>query len=452
MMKKAKTIFVCNECGSKFPTWQGRCSVCGAYNSITEEVQTETSKFKTSKPKSTPVSIAQISVSESLERLSTGYKNLDEAIGGGLVWGQVVLVSGEPGIGKSTLLLKVSSNVAKKLKVLYVSGEESVHQIYTRARRIGVDDEGLYVLSETSFEDIISNIDSINPDFIIFDSIQTIYSQTLESSAGSVSQVKYVAGKITELSKTKNIISVIVGQVNKEGVVAGPKVLEHLVDTVAQFEGEKGYGYRVLRILKNRFGSSGEIAVFDMTDKGMQEILDPSSFFMSEKPINTSGSVIFPFTEGSKPIVVEVQALVSKTFYPVPQRRSQGVDINKLSIITAVMEKYLKVNLRDKDIFVNVVGGMRLDDPAVDLPLAVAVYSSYRDLPIPSDMAFFGEVGLTGEVRGVYFSDLRIKECIKMGVKSIVANLKHNVPEGIDIININNIQEIPKLFKQGERY
>lgn len=450
-MKKVKTVFVCNECGSKFPAWQGRCSNCGAYNSITEEVQAETPKFKVSTPKSVPVSISKLSVSEKIERLSTGYKNLDEALGGGLVPGQVVLLSGEPGIGKSTLLLKVASNVAKSRKVLYVSGEESVYQIYTRARRIGVADENLYVLSETSFEDILSHIDSINPDFVIFDSIQTIYSQTLESSAGSVSQVKYVAGKITELSKTNNIISVIVGQVNKEGVVAGPKVLEHLVDTVAQFEGEKGYGYRVLRVVKNRFGSSGEMAVFDMTDRGMQEVLDPSSFFLSEKPSNTSGSVIFPYTEGSKPILVEVQALVSRTFYPVPQRRSQGIDINKLSIVTAVMEKYLRINLKDKDIFVNVVGGMKLEDPAVDLPLAVAIYSSYRDLPVPSNMALFGEIGLTGEVRGVYFSDLRVKECLKMGINNIVANLRQDT-YGPSIISINNIQQIQKIFNQGDKH
>lgn len=448
-MKKVKTVFICNECGSKFPTWQGRCSSCGAYNSITEEVQVEATKFKPSTMKSAPVPISHLLVSEDLGRLSTGYKNLDEALGGGFVPGQVVLVSGEPGIGKSTLLLKVSSNMAKKMKVLYVSGEESVHQIYTRAKRIGVSEENLYVLSETSFEEIVSHIDSLNPDFVIIDSIQTVYSQTLESSAGSVSQVKYVAGKITELSKAKNIISVMVGQVNKEGVVAGPKVLEHLVDTVAQFEGEKGYGYRVLRVVKNRFGSSGEMAVFDMTDKGMREVLDPSSFFLSEKPENTSGSVIFPYTEGSKPILVEVQALVSKTFYPVPQRRSQGVDINKLSIVTAVMEKYLKINLKDKDIFINVVGGMKLEDPAVDLPLAVAIYSSYRDLPVPSNIAFFGEVGLTGEVRGVYFSDLRVKECTKMGIKKIVANIKHDT-QGLNILSIRNIQQIPKIFNQGD--
>lgn len=446
-MKKVKTVFVCNECGWKYPTWQGRCSNCGAYNSIVEEVETQVKNQKFLVEKSFPVLLKELTPSNDSQRFSTGYKNLDEALGGGLISGQVVLVSGEPGIGKSTLLLKISSNLSKIMKVLYISGEESLTQIYTRAKRIKIDYSNVYVLSDISFESIMDSIDTLKPDFIILDSIQTIYSQTLESPAGSVSQVKYVANKITELSKSKGIISIVVGQVNKEGAIAGPKVLEHLVDTVAQFEGEKGYGYRVLRILKNRFGSAGEIAVFNMTDKGMEEIQDPSSFFLSEKPLNTSGSVIFPYTEGSKPVLIEVQALVSKTFYPVPQRRTQGFDINKLSIITAVMEKYLKINLKDKDIFVNVVGGIKVDDPAVDLPVMVAIYSSYIDKPIPSNMAFFGEVGLTGEVRGVYFSDLRVRECHKMGIKNIVANLKQVAGVDVNIINISNIQEIKEILK-----
>lgn len=444
-MKKIKTSFVCNECGWKYPTWQGRCSNCGAYNSIVEEIEVQIKNQNFLSKKSSPTLLQDLTFQNNDLRFSTGYKNLDESLGGGLISGQVVLISGEPGIGKSTLLLKISSNLSKTMKVLYISAEESLTQIYTRAKRIRIDDSRVYILAETSFENILDSIDTIKPDFIILDSIQTIYSQTLESSAGSVSQVKYVAGKIVELSKSKGIISVIVGQVNKEGMIAGPKVLEHLVDTVAQFEGEKGYGYRVLRVLKNRFGSAGEIAVFNMTDRGMEEIQDPSSFFLSEKPLDTSGSVIFPYTEGSKPVLIEVQALVSKTFYPVPQRRSQGFDINKLSIITAIMEKYLRINLKDKDVFVNIVGGIKVDDPAIDLPVMAAIYSSYIDKPVSSDVAFFGEVGLTGEVRGVYFSDIRIKECQKMGFKNVVANVKQSI-DGMNIVNISNINQLRELL------
>ncbi|MCX7759817.1 MAG: DNA repair protein RadA [Hydrogenothermaceae bacterium] len=448
-MKKVKqrTVFICNECGSKFPAWSGRCSNCGTYNTITEEIETVIPKSENFYSKSQPTPITQIKTRENFQRLSTGYKNLDEAFGGGFVEGQVVLVSGEPGIGKSTLLLKVSSNIANDKKVLYVSGEESEHQISIRAKRIGVSQQNLYILSDVSLENILEVIDNLKPDFVVFDSIQTIYSQSLESVAGSVSQVKYVCSKITEFSKSKGVISVIVGQVNKEGAIAGPKVLEHLVDTVAQFEGEKGYGYRILKIIKNRFGSSGEMAVFNMTDRGMEEVLDPSSFFLSEKPEGKSGSVIFPYTEGSKPVLVEIQALVSKTFYPVPQRRSQGIDINKLSIITAVVERELKINLKDKDIFINVVGGIEIDDPAVDLPLAVAIYSSYRDISVPSDTAFFGEIGLTGEVRGVYFSDLRIKECKKMGLKRVFASVKSLDQENIKVENIRSLSQIKEIFR-----
>lgn len=442
---KLKAVYVCNECGATFPTWVGRCSVCGSYNSVVEEIVEEKKSVKNFPSKNiTAKPITDLKTDISIERKKSGFKSLDNAFGGGFVEGQVVLISGEPGIGKSTLLLQVSSNFAKDGKVLYISAEESYHQVYIRAERLNVLNNNLYVLSDTNLENILSVIENLNPQLIVLDSVQTVYSDNLESPAGSVSQVKYVSSKITEISKSKGIISIIVGQVTKEGSIAGPKVLEHLVDTVAQFEGERGYAYRILRIIKNRFGSSGEIAVFNMTDKGMEEVLDPSSFFISEKPTNQAGSVIFPYTEGSKPILVEVQALVTKTFYPVPQRRSQGIDLNKISIITAILENQLKINLKDKDIFVNAVGGIRIDEPAVDLAVAAAIFSAYKNIPVPDNMAIFGELGLTGEIRSVYFEEIRIKECKSKGITKILAPTKYKDNTVIDIRKLSQIADIVK--------
>lgn len=443
MKKKVKTIYICNNCGATYPTWVGKCNECGSYNSVVEEIREEKKNNYITYSKSISLEpITKIKKNISLERKKTGFFSLDNALGGGLVEGQVVLISGEPGIGKSTLLLQISSYFAEKEKILYISAEESQQQIYIRAERLNTIKNNLYVLSETNFETIISTIENLNPSLIVLDSIQTVYSESLESAAGSVSQVKYISSKITEISKSKGIISLIVGQITKEGSIAGPKVLEHIVDTVAQFEGERGYGYRILKIVKNRFGSSGEIKVFSMTDKGMEEVLEPSAFFLSEKPTNEPGSVIFPYTESSKPILVEVQALVSKTFFPVPQRKSQGIDLNKLAILTAVIEKELKINLKDKDIFINVVGGINIDEPAVDLAVATAIYSSYINKPL-DNLAVFGEIGLTGEVRSVHFLDLRVKECEKFGIKNIICP-NFDKQNTIGIKKLSQIKEIIK--------
>jgi len=443
---KVKTVYVCNECGATYPTWVGRCSVCGAYNSVVEEIKQDTKT--TFKPQSTSqaLPITKLKKEAEVKRYSTGFKSLDNALGGGFVDGQVVLVSGEPGVGKSTLLLQISSYFANDKKVLYISAEESQYQIYIRAERLNALKENLHILSETNLETILQAIENIKPDLLVLDSVQTVYSENLESPAGSVSQVKYVSSKITEISKSKSTISLVVGQVTKEGSIAGPKVLEHLVDTVAQFEGERGYAYRILKVIKNRFGSSGELTVFNMTEKGMEEVLQPSSFFLAEKPESASGSVIFPFTEGSKPILVEVQALVSKTFYPVPQRRVQGIDLNRLSIIIAVLEKELKINLKDKDIFVNVVGGINIDEPAVDLAVATAIYSSYKNLPIPEKTAIFGEIGLTGEVRSVYYTDIRLKECEKLGIKNVLCPVQKEDSK-LNIITIKKVSQLNKIWQ-----
>ncbi len=449
-MGKLKVKYVCSNCGATFPKWMGRCPNCNMFNTIEEEIPQIKEKnisynlshdFKL-KP------ITEINEEIALERLSTGIKNLDEALAGGFVKGQVLLISGEPGIGKSTLLLQTASEIAKRgNKVIYISGEEAENQIYIRGKRINALSENLFVISETNLEKILAIINREKPDFVIIDSIQTIQSDRIESIAGSVSQVKEASGKLVETAKTLGIPLVIVGQITKEGNIAGPKILEHLVDSVVYFEGERGHAYRVLKVIKNRFGATGEVAVFNMTSKGLEEVKDPSAFFLSEKHKTKSGSVIFPFTEGSKPILIEIQALVYKTFYPVPQRKTQGIDINKLSIITAILEKELNINLSDKDIFINVVGGMYIREPAVDLPIALAILSSYYNTPISSDTAVFGELGLTGEVRSVYYTDLRIKEAKKFGMKKIIVPF-HTDIEDNSLIKIKEIKELKNLIKE----
>lgn len=449
-MMKSKTVYICSKCGAKYLRWMGRCSNCGEFNTLIEEIQDKSANKNliSYQSSSKPVSILEVDKAPRLEKLSLGIKNLDYALGGGLVKGQVILISGEPGIGKSTLLLQVASNIAKQdKKVIYISGEEAVNQIYIRGKRINALDKNLYLLSETNLEKILDILEREKPAFFIIDSIQTTFSENLESSAGSVSQVKYASGKLTEFAKRFEIPVFLVGQITKEGSIAGPKILEHIVDTVVYFEGEKGHAYRVLKVRKNRFGSTGEIAVFNMTSTGLKEVAEPSFFFLSEKPEGKAGSIIFPYTEGSKPVLVEIQALVSKTFYPVPQRKTQGIDINKLSIITAILEKEAKVQLGDKDIFINVVGGMHIKEPAVDLPLALAIVSSTYNKPISSEFCAFGEIGLTGEVRSVYYTDLRIKEAKKFGIKNLIVPKQTNINDK-SLFKVSTIKDCIKiLFK-----
>jgi len=447
-LKKGKTAYVCSECGASFPAWSGKCSSCGSWNTLIEEgvkggrLADYSKRIYSNKPK--PITEAREEIH--YKRITTGIKALDEALGGGIVTGQVILVSGEPGIGKSTLLLQISSNISREKRVLYITGEESSHQVYLRAERIGALNNNLLVLAETNLDHILNVINQEKPDFVVLDSVQTVYSPQLESAAGSVSQVREVSGKITEMAKSLNISTIIVGQVTKEGSIAGPKVLEHIVDTVAQFEGERGHAYRVLKIIKNRFGASGEIAVFSMEDKGLKEVRNPSSLFLSERPIGESGSVIFPYTEGSKPVLIEIQALVSKTVYAVPQRRAQGIDINRLSIITAILEKETGIFLKDRDIFVNVVGGINIKEPALDLPLALAVVSSYRDIPVFEKLAAFGEIGLTGEIRSVHYTEHRIKEAKRFGFERILVPASSEVSEK-NVIKVKNIKEAVKMIE-----
>ncbi len=447
-MSKTKTVYLCTECGASYPTWSGKCTACGSWNTLMEEKKTKNqiTKERYNRPVSEPVPITQVGSKHTQERVSTGIKALDEALGGGIVPGQVILISGEPGIGKSTLLLQVSANISSDRKTLYITGEESTHQVYIRGERINAVSKNLYILSETELNSILHTIERFKPDFVIIDSVQTMYSVDLESAPGSVSQVREVSSKLTELAKSTSIPVIIVGQVTKEGSIAGPKVLEHLVDTVVQFEGERGHAYRVLKVIKNRFGASGEMAVFSMGERGLTEVEDPSSFFLSEKPEGKAGSIIFPFTEGSKPVLIEVQALVSKTVYAVPQRRAQGFDINRLSILIAIIEKEVGIFLKDKDVFVNIVGGITVKEPAVDLPVVLAIISSITNKSLPSNLTAFGEIGLTGEIRSVYYTEHRIKEVKKFGFDKII------VPSSTDIedralIKVKNIQEAIRYIK-----
>jgi len=421
---KNKTSFVCRECGYQSGRWLGRCPSCGAWNSFDEE-KTPPVKVKSrsvlnflseaSKP--TPVTAAE---EEHHERFKSGIENLDRALGGGPVKGQVALIAGEPGIGKSTLLLQLSASLARQgKKVLYVSGEESGGQIRLRAKRLGALHEDLLVYPETVLEKIEDAVGETKPDVLILDSVQTVFSADLESSAGSVSQVREVTYRVTELSKRMGITSFVVGHVNKEGQIAGPKVLEHIVDTVLQFEGERGSFYRVLKVVKNRFGPSGEIAVFKMAGAGLEEVPEPSAFFLAERNESRPGTVIFPHTEGSKPVLLEVQALVLPSVYATPQRRSEGFNPNRLSLILAVLEKEANLFLRDKDVFVNVVGGVSVDEPGIDAAVALAVASSAKNKPVPPSSAVFGELGLTGELRSVHFADARIKEALRFGLERV---------------------------------
>ncbi|WP_448587586.1 DNA repair protein RadA [Thermocrinis sp.] len=441
-MKKDRAVFVCQNCGYSSYRWFGKCPSCGSWNSMVEERERANLKVL-SKGMHKPLSLWD---TEELERLSTGMAQINNALGGGIVRGQVILIAGEPGIGKSTLLLQLADKYSKTYgKVLYVSGEESGSQIAIRARRLGVVGEDLYLLPETNLENILDTLDELNPNLLILDSIQTIHSSEMESAPGSVSQVRECAYKLSEVCKKRGIPLFIVGQVNKEGNVAGPKVLEHLVDTVLYFEGERFSFYRVLKVIKNRFGASGEMAVLRMTDGGLEEVPEPSALFLRER-VGSSGSVVFPHTEGSKPVLLEVQALTIDAIYTTPQRRSQGYDINRLALILAVLEKEAKVFTKDKDVFINVVGGMQIVEPAGDLAVALAVCSSVKNKEL-GDVMVFGELGLGGEVRAVHFPELRLKEGKRFGfTKAVVPKGSMVEEEGMEVYGVSHIREALELL------
>lgn len=421
-MAKAKTVFFCSECGHESSKWMGQCPACKAWNSFVEEKQSVSKKggAKPRRASASPMSMSEVSI-RSEERIPTGINELDRVLGGGIVTGSLSLVGGDPGIGKSTLLLQVCRNlVNQKRKVLYVSGEESAHQIKIRAERIGAFEAELLLFCETNMEEILEAVRKSRPDFVVIDSIQTMYSEELTAAAGSVSQVREVTAQMMRIAKEENIAIFIVGHVTKEGVVAGPRTLEHMVDTVLYFEGEREAAYRILRGVKNRFGSTNEIGVFEMCSNGLAEVENPSKMMLNGRPVDASGSVVVCSLEGTRPILIEIQALISPTSFQMPRRTAVGIDYNRVNLLMAVLEKRVGLQLGGCDAYVNLAGGMRLGEPAIDLGIILAIASSYKNRPLPEDTIIFGEVGLVGEIRRVSQGDQRIKEAEKLGFKNCI--------------------------------
>ena len=447
-MAKAKTVFYCTECGNESPKWQGRCAACGAWNTLIEHVEKPTAPGRAkSAPvglSRTPQKLTQIQ-SDNEIRFTTGMGELDRVLGGGAVAGSLVLVGGAPGIGKSTLLLQICKSLCSGRKVLYVSGEESERQLKMRAQRIGTQPDDLYVLSETRLSDILEATESLKPDILIVDSVQTLYREENESTPGSVSQVKDCTMALMQLSKTEGITIFVVGHINKDGAIAGPKVLEHMVDCVLYFEGDANSSYRLLRAAKNRFGSTNEIGVFEMADSGLIEVPNPSQMLLEGRPEGASGTCVACVMEGSRPVLAEVQALVSKTSFNVPRRTADGFDFNRAALLLAVAEKRCNMKLSAFDAYINVIGGLRLDEPGADLPVILAIASSYRDTVIPSDLVAIGEVGLTGEIRSVSNLNQRLGEVSRLGFKSCIipknGTDKLDIPDGLTVYRVKNLQE-----------
>ena len=447
-MKKIKTLFFCQNCGQQSPKWLGRCPSCGEWNRFVEE---EVRDADASRPADVrfdgvPQSIEAITADEG-ERLQTGIAELDRVLGGGIVGGSAILVGGDPGIGKSTLLLQVLDKLAGGgLPVLYVSGEESARQIKLRGKRLGASSKDLLILVEVELENILNRIQEVRPAAVVIDSIQTVYSPVLSSAPGSVGQVREASGRLILLAKKTGIPVFLVGHVTKDGSIAGPKVLEHMVDTVLYFEGDSGHAYRIIRGIKNRFGPTHEIGVFEMRDTGLVEVANPSAFFLAERPEGAAGSVVVPSMEGTRPILIEVQALVSSTSFGMPRRTAIGVDHNRVSLLTAVMDKICGIHLGGSDIFLNVAGGVKVDETAIDLGIVSAMASSFLDRPIATGTVVFGEVGLTGEIRGISQTEIRIKEAARMGFTRCILprtqNREGREEKHIELISIRSLKEL----------
>ena len=452
MATKVKTVWFCSECGADSPKWQGRCPSCGAWNSMIEEkVNAKASKSVTlsSRSLSRPQPVSQIEIVQE-PRIKMPSKELNRVLGGGLVAGSLVLIGGEPGIGKSTLVLQNTLSIRSK-RILYVSGEESATQIKMRAERIGRVCDNVLIACETSLENIMTHIKNVNPEIVVIDSIQTIASDEIESAAGTVSQVRECSATLLKFAKESGVPVMLIGHINKEGSIAGPKVLEHIVDTVLQFEGDRNYMYRILRSIKNRFGSTSELGIYEMGQKGLREVSNPSEMLLnhSEENEELSGMAIGITIEGIRPFLVEAQALVSTAAYGTPQRAVTGFDSKRMNMLLAVLEKRVGFKLAQKDVFLNIAGGLKVNDTALDLPIICAILSSNVDMTIPRDMCMTGEVGLSGEIRQVTRIEQRISEAEKLGMKSIIIP-KHNL-KGVDTnrfsIKIHEVSKVEEAFR-----
>ena len=452
---KSKTSFVCTECEYKSLKWLGKCPSCGAWNTLEEitEEPAATQGLKAAVRRNPPIKLNEYDMPEYM-RYATGYGELDRVLGGGLVHGSVVLISGEPGIGKSTLLMQICDILGKSKTVMYVSGEESCGQLKLRAKRLSVNSDNLYLLTETNIDVILSECDKLKPDVLIVDSVQTVYTDRFTSAPGSITQVREGALACITKAKSEGLSVILVGHVNKEGGISGPKVLEHMVDAVLYFEGERRQSYRIIRAIKNRFGSTNEIGVFEMTDAGLCEVENPSEAMLSDRPKNVPGNCAVCVMEGTRPIIAEVQALVTQTPFSAPRRTANGIDYNRMCLIIAVLEKRLGLKFYQNDVYLNVTGGMRLDEPYADLAIALALISGITDRALPDDLIAFGEIGLSGECRAVSHFDYRVKESARLGFKKIVHPVKNSqkstVKAKAEMIGVSSLYDAVKLLAEKE--